>query len=331
MRLVSPLAALVAAALALGAGGAACGPLRKPMSREAAEIPWLPAESAAATAVQIRLSRTPYQPGSIDGQLGDNVMHALRAFQAANRLPVTGEPDDRTRAALDAADGDRPLIVRYAVTADDLDGPFVVLPEGLYETHTLPCLCFRSAWEALAERFQLSPALLASLNPTIDLERLAAGDILRVPDPTPPPLAGPVAALRIDVDARTITALDANGAVLRQYPTVVGEEVSAYRGTLTIVGVARDPTYEISPDVWEELPRDWPAVTLPPGPNSPVGVVWMELSKDGYGIHGTSDPETIGHTESHGCVRLTNWSAAELADYVQAGVTTVDFVGKDQG
>ncbi len=312
----------------------ACAVLRGPGPPPATdELKTLEPEVAEAARVQIWLSRTPWQPGSIDGQLGTNAQHALMAFQRANELPETGHADVRTLTKLREAVGDdRPLTTRYRLTEDDVDGPFADIPEGLYEAHALECMCYRSPWEELAERFQVSPELLSELNPRANLERLEAGDKLVVPDPEPVvPLTTPVARIRIDVEARTLTALDAQGKVLRQYPTVVGDDFATYRGELTIVGVARDPTYRMDPAVWTELPRDWPAVTIPPGPNSPVGVVWMQLSEEGYGIHGTGDPETIGHTESHGCVRLTNWSALELSEHVQPGVTEVEFVGMGQG
>jgi lipoprotein-anchoring transpeptidase ErfK/SrfK len=193
-------------------------------------------------------------------------------------------------------------------------------------------MCYRSVWEKLAERFQMTPALLQELNPAENVDAVAAGDILVVPDPAPVvPLVAPVAKIRIEVDVRTLTALDTEGHLLRQYPTVVGETFAGYRGELTVAGITYDPSYRMDPETWKELPASWPAVTIPPGPNSPVGLVWMQLSREGYGIHGTGDPETIGHTESHGCVRLTNWSALELAAHVQPGVTRVDFVGLGRG
>lgn len=294
----------------------------------------LPPARAEGLAMQVWLSRTPFQPGSVDGQPGSNAKQALRGFQEAAGLRATGRLDRVTRKALrEAAWADaRPVLRRHVVTEADVAGPYVTLPEGLYEAHTVTCMCYRSPWEEVAERFQVSPGLLAALNPDIDLDTLAAGTTLVVPDPRPVhPLSETVARIRIDVDDKTLTALDGEGRVLRQYPTVVGESFAAYRGEMEVANVATDPDYELDPDTWEEIPDSWPAVVIPPGPNSPVGVVWMGLSMDGYGIHGTSDPETIGHTESHGCVRLTNWSAKELSAHVEQNVTRVEFVGMDRG
>jgi lipoprotein-anchoring transpeptidase ErfK/SrfK len=126
-------------------------------------------------------------------------------------------------------------------------------------------------------------------------------------------------------------ALAADGHMLRQYPNIVVDTFAAYRGEMEVSHVALDPDYGLDPKTWDEIPDSLPKVRIPPGPNSPVGTVWMALSKDGYGIHGTSSPELVGHTESHGCVRLTNWSAGELAAYVVPGKTKVEFVGLERG
>lgn len=290
----------------------------------------LSGERAVATRVQILLSRTPFQPGSIDSRRGENTRSALDAFRSAHGLPPGGPPDARLLAVLADAAGEktRPPLRPYTVTAEDLAGPWSDLPEDIYAKHELDCLCYRSAWESLAERHQTAPALLAALNPSLDLSALEAGDVLSVPDPTPSsPIDAPVDRIVIDVAARTLTAHAADGRVLRRYPTVVGDTYATYRGELVVTDMVHDPPYRLDPERWDEIPDELPAVSLPPGPNSPVGAVWMPLSADGFGIHGTADPETIGHTESHGCVRLTNWSALELAAHVQRGETTVDFVG----
>lgn len=294
----------------------------------------LPPDEAEGIAIQTWLSRTAFQPGSIDGSPGSNTWHALRAFQKQEGLRATGKLDKKTRVALrEAAHADaRPVLRRHVVTKEEVAGPYTKLPEGLYAANESPCMCYESAWEEVAERHQVSPGLLATLNPKLDLDDLKAGDELVVPDPRPlRPIEGNVAEIRIDVDDRTLSALDGEGNVLRQYPTVIGETFAQYRGKMEVANVARDPDYKLDPDTWEEIPDSLPTVVIPPGPNSPVGVVWMGLSKDGYGIHGTSHPETIGHTESHGCVRLTNWSATELSDHVVPGETRVVFDGLGQG
>jgi lipoprotein-anchoring transpeptidase ErfK/SrfK len=292
----------------------------------------LPADRADTARVQIQLSRTPFQPGVIDGAPGDNTTVAVTAFQRAHQLPDTGLLDDPTRAALAEAAGPLPLTDDYTVTADDVKGPFSHIPHKLYAAHTLDCMCYRSPWERLAEKFQSSPRFLAELNPGVDLAHVRRGTALVVPDPTSNvPLDRPVADIRIDVVNRTLTAFADDGTLLRQYPTVVGPDFAAYRGTLTVASVTKNPEYTLDPKIFKEIPHDLPKVVLPPGPNSPVGVVWIGLSKEGYGIHGTSSPGSIGHTESHGCVRLTNWSALELSEQVQKDVTRVDFVGTEQG
>lgn len=289
----------------------------------------LPPEVGEGIAIQTWLSRTAFQPGSIDGRPGDNTENALRAFQEAQGLDATGEADKKTRAVLRKAAkaSRRSLLRRHVVTEKDIEGPYVKLPEGLYAAHESPCMCYESAWEELAEQFQVSQDLLVTLNPEVNRDTVKAGVELVVPDVQPVSPLGKVTRIEIHVQDRTLTALDAEGRLLRQYPTVIGETFAQYRGEMTVVNVARNPVYHLDPTMWDEMPDTLPEVVIPPGPNSPVGVVWMGLSKDGYGIHGTSHPDTIGHTESHGCVRLTNWSAIELADHVEPDVTRVDFVG----
>ncbi|MDP2310964.1 MAG: L,D-transpeptidase [Pseudomonadota bacterium] len=290
----------------------------------------LPPEVAEGVAIQTWLARTPFQPGSIDGSPGSNTWQALRAFQRAERLSVTGEPDRKTRKRLRKAALGKPRSVlrRHVVTAEDVAGPYEKLPDGIYAASEAPCMCYESALEEVAERYFVAPGLVAALNPTVDLARLEAGDEIVLPDARPiRALDGKVARIQVNVTDRTLTAFDEQGTVLRQYPTVIGETFAQYKGQMTVARVARNPDYTLDPASWEEIPDTLPKVVIPPGPNSPVGVVWMGLSKDGYGIHGTSQPETIGHTESHGCVRLTNWSASELAGFVEPGATTVDFVG----
>jgi lipoprotein-anchoring transpeptidase ErfK/SrfK len=90
-------------------------------------------------------------------------------------------------------------------------------------------------------------------------------------------------------------------------------------GQWKVNGTAYNPDFHYNPKLfWDASPGDRKA-KLPPGPNGPVGVVWIDLSKPHYGIHGTPNPETIGRTESHGCIRLTNWDAARLAMMVRPG------------
>ena len=114
------------------------------------------------------------------------------------------------------------------------------------------------------------------------------------------------------------------GRVLFHFPSTLGNQFDpSPTGDFKVVRVARNPDFHYNPKLYAEVP-DWNEdATLKPGPNSPVGVVWMALNEPHYGIHGTADPETIGYASSHGCIRLTNWDAAWLADHAGAGAPVV--------
>ena len=277
---------------------------------------------------QVMLDRAGFSPGVIDGYWGRNTSAALYWFQDAVGLPTTGEIDRTTLARLAERAGEGSVVGRYEVSSDDLDGPFVSIPSGMYDRAELDCLCYTSPRELLAERFHTTPELLAQLNPGVDLARLAAGTMLAVPNVGAAP--GPAAGRTIDriivsKDGGYTHAVDPSGEIVHHFPTTVGSEYDpSPSGEWKVTKIAMDPPFHYQPDLFHEVP-DWkPDATLPPGPNSPVGLVWMQLSKPHYGIHGTSEPSTIGYVSSHGCIRLTNWDAMLLAQRVEEG-TRVEF------
>ncbi len=277
---------------------------------------------------QIWLARTKFKPGVIDGRMGSNTRHALEAFQQEHELEVTGEFDEETRARLaEAAGADgRPDLIPYEVTEDDVDGPFSELPGDLYMAHELECMCYTGPLELLAEKAQTTEELVRRLNPGVDWDSLEAGTLLVLPDPVAArKIEGQATRIEVDTERLTLRAYDAEGNLLVQYPTVVGEDFADYEGGMSVEGLAVDGGYRLDPEMFESIPDDKEVVFLPPGPNLPTGNVWIELSGDGFGIHGTSSPSTIGHTVSHGCVRLTNWHAAELLQLVEPGRTEVEF------
>ena len=282
---------------------------------------------------QVLLDRAGFSPGQIDGRWGDNTEKAISWFQAAADLPRTGIVDEATLGALRERAG-RPaeLVVARRLTADDVAGPFETLPSDIYEKAELDALGYESLGEKLGERFHAAPALLARLNDGASLDSLAAGDTLRVPAVGP---AGPGRGLgavdRIEVSASGgyLHALGADGRIVAHFPVTVGASYDpSPEGELTITGVARNPSWHYQPKILENVPDDAEEATLPGGPNNAVGAVWMALSKEHYGIHGTSAPGTIGYASSAGCVRLTNWDALRLADAVSPG-TPVVFTAAD--
>lgn len=269
--------------------------------------------------LQVLLDRARFSPGEIDAVTGSNQARALRGYQAAHDLPVTGEPDAATWAALerDAA----PVLAEYRLTDADLAGPYRALPDDAMDKARLDALGYASLAEALGERFHASPALLRRLNPQLD--RASAGTVLTVPAVAAPATAK-AARVVVDRSDSVLRLLDDGGRVMAQYPASTGSEHDPLPiGDWRIVTVVRDPTFHYNPDLFWDADPGHEKATLAAGPNNPVGTVWIDLSKPHYGIHGTPEPASVGKAQSHGCIRLTNWDAQAVAAAVDASVTVV--------
>jgi lipoprotein-anchoring transpeptidase ErfK/SrfK len=273
---------------------------------------------------QILLDRALFSPGIIDGRWGKNTEIATYWFQSREGLRPTGRIDRETFDRLARLAGEpRELVRVHRLTASDVEGPFVKIPEDIYDKAKLDCLCYESLTEKLGELFHTSPDLLRKLNPDVELSSLSAGDELRVPntrDASAPP-AGSVARLVVSGAGHYLHALDSAGRILYHFPTTLGSSYDpSPDGTHTVRSITRDPWWHYQPAILEHVDSSEPDARIPPGPNNAVGLVWMALSKPHYGIHGTSAPETIGYATSAGCVRLTNWDALFLADRIESGV-----------
>lgn len=301
------------------------------LDRQAVEAAIFSAEAAASqdrTApvlrAQVLLDRARFSPGVIDGKPGENVRQAIAAFETANGLAVDGVLDEAVFAKLTSMDSS-PVLTEYVITPEDVAGPFEpVIPDDLAAQGRLKALSYTSAAELLAEKFHMTEDLLRSLNPGVDLS--VAGGRIVVAAVAANPLAADVAAIEVDKAERAVRVYDAQHNLLAFYPATIGsDDLASPSGSLKVTGVARNPTYTFDP---ARLTYNGPKakVVVAAGPNNPVGAVWIDLSKDTYGIHGASDPAQIGKRSSHGCVRLTNWDALALADKVKPGVT-VRFVG----
>ncbi len=265
---------------------------------------------------QILLDRANISVGEIDGSSGKNLTRAIIGFQRARAIPESGQLDEPTWTAL-AADS-APALVPYRVTPEDIKGPFEKLPEEMEAKAKLTALGFESVPELFAERFHSNPAFLQLINKGKDLAK--EGEELLVPNVITS-LATKVATIVVSKGESTVTAMDQAGKIVVQYPASTGSDKDPLPiGEWKINGVSRNPPFFYNPALfWDAKPGDTKA-KLPPGPNSPVGVVWIDLSKEHYGIHGTPEPGRIGYTQSHGCIRLTNWDAMELAGLVAPGV-----------
>lgn len=299
-----------------------------PAGADAKEARTAPGASfdAGLVRIQVLLDRAHFSPGVVDGFDGENVRKAVSEYQAANRIAVTGLADEALLVRLEAADA-APVLVSYVIAAADVSGPFVDVPEDdLQAMAGLDRLAYESAGEALAEKFHMDADLLRTLNPGADFSRPGTEIVVANAGGG---LSGAVAAIEVDKGDGAVRALDADGNLLAFYPATIGSpEAPAPSGEHEVRAIAFDPTYRYDP---ERLPtfgeRNHGALTIAAGPNNPVGAVWIALSLDTYGIHGAPEPALVSKTQSHGCVRLTNWDAIELARATQQGVP-VRFVNR---
>lgn len=322
--------------------GVQLAPAAAPRQPPAPPLEPVPGLDLGLIRTAVVLDRLGFSPGVIDGKGGASFARAIRAFQQAQNIPRSGRIDPRT-APLLARWPDVAATRLVTIPAAFAAGPFSPIPAGPAAQAKLTVLGYETLTEALAERFHTTVAVLERLNPAGGPR---AGLTVRVPNIGDPQLPVPAladtawaqtlgtlgvateqpqaAAIEVSKRSGTLTAFDKAGKFIAAFPATMGSRHDPLPlGRWKIIGVVHDPVFQYNPRLfWDALP-DAKKAMLPPGPNGPVGVVWINLSKPHYGIHGTPHPDLIGRSESHGCIRLTNWDAARLAQMVSQKTTVL--------
>jgi lipoprotein-anchoring transpeptidase ErfK/SrfK len=273
--------------------------------------------------LQVLLDRAVFSPGIIDGRWGKNTEKALYWFQEREGLEPTGVLEEATfRRLVEVAGNPAQIVRQHRLTAEDVEGPFMRIPDDIYERAGMSCMCYESLTEKLTERFHAHAEVLKQLNAGVSLNDLSAGDVIVVPN-VRADLPAPAHIERLVISRRGhfVHAMDASGRIVYHFPSTLGSSYDpSPQGDFRVVRIVKDPWWHYQPAILAHVPDDRPDARIPPGPNNAVGLVWMALSKPHYGIHGTNAPETIGYASSAGCVRLTNWDALFLADRLNEGV-----------
>lgn len=288
---------------------------------------------------QVLLDRAGFSPGVIDGLEGISFKEAVRGFQQARGLNVSGELDQQTRQAL--LQDKVPSTRRLRLDESDAKGPFVgTIPEDPQEKADMERLAYRNLLEKIAEKFHTTPATIVAMNDPKQV--LKAGTVLTLPNVLPSsrdygdvkdevaqllsglnvdskqPKAGRVV---VDKSDKVVRVFGEGDKLVAQFPATIGSEKDPLPiGDFKVNTVAYNPPFKYQPQLFWDVPDSEPVVMLPPGPNGPVGIVWIDINKPHIGIHGTNAPETIKRAESHGCIRLTNWDAARLTQMINDGI-----------
>ncbi len=272
------------------------------------------AQSALTTKLQVLLDRAGSKPGVIDGKAGDNVIKAIRGYEEIQGLPPTGVLTADLWSKLQSPD---PVTKVYVIKDTDVEKLVDTIPDDYLEKSKMAWLGYTSGAEAIAEKFHMDKEFLTALNPGASF---STGDSVLVADPGKPHTRQVTRIIAEKGNKRLVVYADGDRPYLI-FPATIGSEATpSPEGTHEVRAIAEFPTYTYNPDVNFKQGENDKVLTIPPGPNGPVGSTWIDLTEPTYGIHGTPEPSQISKTSSHGCIRLTNWGAAELAKLVKPGV-----------
>lgn len=292
------------------------GPMFLPLSGEVS--------GPSVLRLQILLDRALFSPGEMDGHYGKNTAKAVYFFQQSHGLRPTARVDSATFSALArASGGPQNLVTQRRLTADDVKGPFVEIPENIQDQAKLECSCYNSLTEKLGETYHISPEVLKLLNPGVNLDGLQAGQTINVPlvRDANAGRGAQVAQIVVSGQGSYVQAQDASGKILFHFPSTLGSTYDpSPSGEFKVTNIEQNPVWHFQPELIATASDTAHEAMVPGGPNNRVGAVWMALSAPHYGIHGTNKPETIGYATSSGCVRLTNWDAQFLSHHISRGV-----------
>ena len=267
----------------------------------------------------VMLNNAHASPGAIDGSSGKNTLKAIASFQQIVGIKPTGILTKETWDALVANQGGKPAFVEYTITQKDLDGPYAKsIPHDYALQAQMKGLYYTRVSEMLAEKFHMDEDFLKKMNPKASFskvgEKLVVANIRNeVPED--------IHLIVAHKGAKQLYLFNSRNQMIGSFPATIGSsDTPSPTGTYKVTGVAPNPWYGYSPSNFVQG-KNTKALSLPPGPNGPVGNIWIGLSKKSFGIHGTPNPSAISKTASHGCIRLTNWDANDLRKKVKSGVT----------
>ena len=337
----------------LMAGGAAVAVAQQPAPTTNATMPAKPFAAPGTKGspingvtfhAQVLLDVAGFPAGVIDGKKGMSLAQAIKGFQKAKGLQVNGNLDGPTRNALLAQN--RPSTVLVRLSPEQVAGPFInPIPKDTAEKAKLPGLYYRNMIEKLAEGYHTTPETIIALNGPDAM--IGAGQTLRLPNVAPTARtygnsakgdvvglmnllnvsAGDISGTSIVVDKSegVLKVIGEGDKIVAQFPVTMGSSYDPLPlGNWKVTTYAFLPPFHYQPDLfWDAKDKAEDDKMFKPGPNGPVGVAWLDLTKEHYGIHGTPSPETIGRAESHGCIRMTNWDVLRLSQMLKPGFKAI--------